>query len=445
VSGPLLWEVLPRLSSDDGRLVVSASEHEELVVSPDLLLTEGKLDVYPDFFKYVDASFRGGELIVRANGYVGLIPLNDRVIIDIQPRITIANIDRMRLVARYESAFLQNYARYYSVGEEGNASILDHMARALIVTTGAVVEHGLHREYVQRSSDTVFPRGRIKISESHQRHWSRGNSHIVATDYFTQTADTAPNRCLKYALWLLGEYCRSTQQKAGIRALASQVNARYQLFDNASLDRNRGFLRDELVANPELLPQYRAYLKDALNIAVTIIRGLDVSLFNPDADVLMASMIVEMDVLFERYVLRVLQLGITSRNDHLKVMDGNIGPPDGGQKALFEDSEKPEANPDIVVKNNSPAESVEFPVLCDVKYKVRKPQRDDINQAIAYMASYKCPSFVMVYPRVGSEVGLQKLGTIDGRTLFAYPFDLRSPESEAEEEHFVDAIHSLIP
>ncbi len=415
-------------------------EYGQVPVSYDDLFVRGKLDLYPEVIgkKYFSFYLQKDNLIFQAGGYVGLIPINDRVILDVRPRVPVANLERILQVTR-ETPVTLSYRREYASLLAPSPSLLDILANELLAGLSHIEAQGMQKEYLRQTADTSFPRGRFLMGETVQRHLARGRTHSAAVSWFEHSADTGVNRCLKYAIWLLAQRYRALTFRRGQAAIAAALNRAYQLFGRVTLDSSRSFLRDPLVADPSRIPALRDYYVPLVRLAVTIIENRGVSFERRGEGLLLPSMIFDFDQVFERYVLLVLQERLAGSG--LRVLDGKRGAPEGGRKLLFDESPRGEgAEPDVVVERGG-----ETAVVAEVKYKpVDFPDRSDIEQAIGYGFSYRCKDVVLVHPkRDGGTPGLHHVGTMQGYKFHQYVMDLAAEDPEAEEATFAAAIASL--
>jgi 5-methylcytosine-specific restriction enzyme subunit McrC len=148
-----------------------------------------------------------------------------------------------------------------------------------------------------------------------------------------------------------------------------------------------------------------------------------------------------MSSIFEAYLLRLLKLVAAANHWPVTVLDGNKLQPVGGGKRLFDGSSPPEATPDIVIAKGTVSRRI-HPVLIEVKYKPL-PDRDDINQAIAYATSYRCDEVIIAQPKATNahlELGLSLLGRIDNLTVHRYIFDLGAADLTEQENLFTSAV-----
>lgn len=434
------------------RQVFEVEEQGFLEVPLSKLSSAGRLDLYPEVLgsDYFRLSLRQGYLALQAGGYVGLIPINDRVAIDVRPRVPIGNLDRLLQVTAYRPAALppELVTRPYGTRLPSLPSLLDALTSALINALMPVEQDGLYRTYHQVVENTSFPRGRLLATETIRRNVARGLAHRATVTWFSQIIDNAPNRCLKYAIYYLaGRYMHIRPRRKGMLKLISELNRLYHLFDGVALDEARGFLFDPTVAEPSRLPSSRAYYEDALRLAVTIIRDAGVTFDGRSDAILMSSLLIDMDNVFESYVRALLSDGLAALSPEIRVLDGNKTGTSGGRKSLFDppDLEEVHAKPDVVIRRINGTET--HPLLLEVKYKpvLGTPDADDVHQVVAYAVSYRAPMVVLVHPtRVGRPSGLRRLGTIDDITLYVYAFDLSSADLQSEEAAFVQRIRDFL-
>ena len=173
-------------------------------MSYDDLFVDGHLDLDPTVIgkKYFSFYLQRDNLIFQAGGYIGLIPINDRVILDVRPRVPVRNLDRLIQVTNEGASTLPHLREYPTLGTP-TPSLMDVFTRQLLAGLEAVEAEGLHKEYQLTTADTSFPKGRLMMAPTMQRHLSRDRRHIVTASWFEHSSNTPPNRCLKYAIWLL--------------------------------------------------------------------------------------------------------------------------------------------------------------------------------------------------------------------------------------------------
>jgi len=409
--------------------------------------TGDSLDVYPECIKQnlVQVFFKAGRLVLQPRGLIGLIPINDRLAVDVGPRFPIANLERIIAVGEQNPISLRQYQRWYALHTDCPPSFLDALTVALVGAVDAVQAKRGHHDYERAEAATSLPKGRILINATLSRQLSRGVRHRVSAAWFEPTSDTPPNRCLKYALWFLAQRYARMRPRAGLRTLLADLNRAFSLFRHASLDKARGFLRDAYVCEPDRLPDLFSHYKDALCIAKCIISERGLALRGAKAELKMATLLLRMDDGFESYIRRALALALPAIDSTIAVFDGNVGGPRGARKPLFDGSPSPASAPDIVLARGGEA-SGPGTVVVEVKYEHwDTPDRDTLNQAITYGVSHRSPCVVIVHPSTRSSMsGLEQVGKIDRLTVCHYAFDLGSKDLESEERSLAAALSALV-
>ncbi|MEO6393084.1 MAG: hypothetical protein ABIP75_14645 [Pyrinomonadaceae bacterium] len=435
---------LAEVSVSQRRKVFSGVEYQAIDVPLEDLIIDGKLSVYPliskyDFFKLY---IKKDQIVFQTAGYIGLIPINDKVVLDIRTRVPVRNLERMLFVAHHSPKILEPFERKYATHEFTFPSLIETLTAALIDSLIRLEQFGIYREYVNLQRNTSFPRGRIIVGKSLQRNLSVGSKHRVHASWYERSADVAVNQCIKFALWTLAEKFHSVTPKKGWRAWISKINRFYSFFDGVSLDASRSFLANRLVRHPIALPESRKYYTNSLILSKIIIENRGIEFDRGGDDILLPSMVMKLENLFEEYIRAVLKEKAYSRGLQLEVLNGQ-GP---GSKPLFDRPTMEKATPDIVFKRNNGLHD-EFPLIIDVKYKnFDRPKREDINQVIAYGFSYRATRVVILHPKTESGLsGMRAIGEIDNVALFQYAFDLASDTPSLEEEHLFQALLTLMP
>ncbi len=433
------------------RKVILATEHKPVSLSLDSFIIGGKLNLYPEVTGkgYFQVKLDKDQLVLQAGGYVGLIPINDHIAIDIRPRVPIQNLERILQIVDHTPVSLAPHQRTYGTNEQTIPSLLDFLSRSLIDFMGDIEKNGLYRDYERTTDETSFPRGRILLNNTVQKHLSRGEKHRVSASWFDRTVDNPINRCLKYAIWYLAQKYSAQESRKGTRQIVSALNQVYALLQGVTLDKTRSFLRDPYVQYPHALPSIRQYYLQPLYLATTIIRERGIQFSESGNEIILASFIINLENIFESYIRETLSLRVPHQQTGYAVLDGNIGGARGAEKTLFdvgflEDiATQNKANPDIVVQwVNEDTGATTTRVVIDTKYKIINaiPDRDDINQVIAYAVSYRAPYAVIIHPSVNSHKGLRSLGRINGLRVFLYTIDLSIADLELEEIEMATAI-----
>lgn len=424
------------------RLIATVREHEPIEVPVrELLDAAGQLNLSKDAHgeDYFAVFLKKGRVQLQARGWVGVIPITEHVAVRVVPRVPVGNLLRMLRIAAYAPRQL-SFMREYATEEQWVNSLLDFYAAALLRHIEEVGSNGLLTRYERQEENSAFPHGRILVGPTLARVRPRGIRHRAIVSYFDRTADNAPNRCLKYALWFLAQHYASEPERTGAaRRLRQRINGLYNLFEGVALDHRLGFLNDPEVAATRPLPTLRAYYRDALDVALAIIDRHAVQIEVAGGALKMPSLVLNMNDVFESYLRNSLRAYAMERGWATAVLDGN----GEGKKPLFDTQPSEPAKPDIVLRAPDGA----HPAVVEIKNVPVQglSQRDSINQALAYALSFRCKRVVLAHPRGFDQpfAGMRFIGRVGDIELHQYIADLDASDLTAAEHAFGMAVEGL--
>ena len=430
--------------------VIRVREFDSVEVSPDEVLTDGRLTIY-DWLEgkgYFSLTVGTRATRLYARGHVGLIPINDHLTLEVVPRVPLGSLSRLLEVSRVAPKAIMNVVRMYDREGTMYPSIAVLYAAALRDRIEAIASQGLLKEYERRHELTSFPRGRIDVRRTMSQA-ARGNTHHVAVSYFQRSVDNPSNRCLLFAVWRLAQYidrvASSLPERQVRRARRDLTYSMHQL-QGVHLDLNEEFLRDGVVTGMSPLPTLRAYYRGALDLALAIIGRQAVLLERRGSEFRLPSLVVDMSAVFEAYARETLARASEVEAWTERVLNGNKWPPIGGSKRLFDDGLPIRATPDIVIEAR-PRPGEIHRLLIEVKYKPAsdQPDRNDLNQAITYGASYKAGRVVLLQPKADGSLrnGLEVLGRIGGLLVYRYVLDLGAADLSEDEGKFATTMREL--
>lgn len=86
----------------------------------DLLTHAGRFTILPAVASkgYFDVDYRGDRLAFKAGKFVGLIPINDRVVIDVKPKVSILDLLHIVNIGEEEVSFLDFFVRPYKAQKD---------------------------------------------------------------------------------------------------------------------------------------------------------------------------------------------------------------------------------------------------------------------------------------------------------------------------------------
>ena len=433
-----------------GPLLIKGVEHRDIDVPIDTVLKNGTLDIYPELARknVVKLNLRGDKLFVAAGGVIGIIPLNDRVSLDIRSKVPIKNLERLLAIAETAPSFINAHQRLYDESADVIPDVVDLFAAAILSGLEAMDLLGAHKEYVRQRQLTSQPRGRPVFSSRSVLHLKSPTGPLMEWAWFWRTADIPVNRCIRYAVYLLAQQ----YQKAGSRnnKMATALAIAYERQRDITLDHSLEFLRDRDVGDPARFQDNRPFYRDLVNVSRAVISGRAIAIFGADPKVTLPTMIVDMNTAFERYVRHTLSTELKGVQG-LTVVDGNNISGETGKRKLFDTQpkglgEKTLATPDIVIARVD-QQNARPEVVLEVKYKICSdmPDREDLNQLLVYALSHNVKKVAMVYPC--SEPGTQGIGYIGrvaGIDVYKIQIDLDAQDLATTERAAINQILSTI-
>jgi 5-methylcytosine-specific restriction enzyme subunit McrC len=405
------------------------------VPSSEFVGPQGRIQLYKEVLSrgYFDVDFRAGEVVLVAGKFVGLIPLNDKIVVEILPKTRLADFARILEIAGEDPGSLHFFERSY-LETEGIDRFFPLIVRSLLHQLRPVAQEGLLKAYTKNGGVQTF-KPTIQFSKTLQRVWAKGNFSHSYSDVFEFTKDTPFNRLVKYGLWFCGRYLVS-QEKG--RELAEEVEFYANLFETVPLDLSLRFISQvEDTVRSGRLPTSRQYYIGIAKLCLLIARSRSVVPDSGDGMTRLLSFIINLEDLFEKYVRNTLRASARTIRPGTIIKDGNLE----GRGYLFHDTRTFEVRPDIVVVRGQ-----QNHVVVDVKYKPRITEADRY-QIISHAVALGATSAVSVLPSSGGTTGLARKGQVrdsKGVHIFEYHMPLEG-NLVAEEKRMAAEILNLIP
>lgn len=438
--------------------VIVCKEYGPIKVDPDQVLgSNGRLNLASGVLnKYVKADFVREELRLSAMGITGLIPLTDRITIQVRPRFPLQNLTHMVSVCGHTPTVLAAL-REYTANDQWNDWLLDVMADGLLAAFDTIRLNGLLRSYRYRTDVSSYPHGRIDTNVTILRYASRGINHRAQHSWFERTIDNSPNRCLKLAIAFLHSRYLHFPRRQGDRERISRLGEAMRVLHEVALESSPVSLEDPQVRGTQPLPETRTYYRPALELAVAILTRRGISLDAHTGSVSMPSLLVKTEDLFEEFVRLSLQNSL-SNHPNLSVLDGNQK---SGQLPLYEDVSEsikrklpdhevptmsgggPSTKPDLLFRMRNG----EHPLVADVKYTSvdNFTNRSEVEQVILYGLRYRSPIVMTVHPlQKNTKGGLHIIGQIGSILVTQYRVDLGADDLETEMGNMANRISELI-
>jgi 5-methylcytosine-specific restriction enzyme subunit McrC len=400
-------------------------EREETDIPISELWIEGKLAVLPEVLNrgFFQVRLSRENLTIYAGQFVGLVPLNERIVINVQPKIPIPRL--LRVLGRAETKIrsLATFPVGYRAATFRPLALLEPFASTLVAQLRRLQGMGFLKEYTPVSSDDGPLRGRILFDQSLRQFWSKGLQHRAAVSFYDLTANVPSNQVLKSAVDHLLRQFRYLPEKP--KSVMHDLGDYQELF--AALDITD--IEDSKIRGAEWKRLPEPY-REAAELATLIVQGRGVEL-PASGDVRLPSFLLDMAEVFESYVRNVIR---TALSPTIQVLDGNKE----GACSLYDEKPLPLATPDIVFKN-----AAGVSLVADVKYK-DGPSREDINQIVTYAVRYKIKRVLLVCLSTAASGQLKRLGAISGIEVDCFDFSLSAANLDSEETELVNSIRNMI-
>ena len=331
---------------------------------PDLYLDQ----LFDNFKNQVDVEWPSrktdGKIILTASGWVGFIPFEDLRLV-LKPKVPIANLFGMLELAH-------DIKLDWPPGALETESLFEVYERLANILAKRVLDRsrrGLYREYVGRSEQLPFVRGRIQLDHMIRKPWSVRPE----CDFQENTPDLADNQIVA---WTLRGLSRAGFQRREVRGAITTAYRR--MSSSVSL---APFTGQDCVGR-----SYNRLNEDYQTLHALSRFFLDYS--GPGLQrggYSMLPFLVGMAPLFEKFVAEWLKKNLPApfeiESQHRVRLDED-------NKFVI----------DLVLSERDGRVSVPRAVL-DTKYKYPlSPSQDDIEQAIAYATAKQTSEAILIYP-----------------------------------------------
>ena len=431
-------------------VIVECSEYETIEIDTKLWLSEGHETIFNseiDGRDVLRANFRRGVLRLQATSYVGVIPLNERVIVRVKPRVPLANLTRMVIETGHSLLALSAFRDYSGRGTADDWA-MDVYTDALLDYVDELLGQGLLRTYERHEGEGHFPHGRLEFGATIQRFAAKGIPNKAAYSWHARTVDTPTNRCVKAAMEAVHAHLTRTmpRPRKGDRAKLARLGGQLLAFEEVGEDPDFRFLDDPQVLGLTPLPDPRAYYRPVLDLSVLILHGVGIALELGGEDVRMGSLLIDTNKLFENFVRVSLAKQAAKNGWPIEVLDGNadegrvdlydvpdpLPAPFGTPMEALASRDPGKAQPDVVLK----ALDGSVPLIAEVKNTIHGanaatdtlPERGEVEQAVTYALRYDLNITLLIHPWINGTKGLVYVGRVRSVDVYDYRLDLSSDE-----------------
>jgi 5-methylcytosine-specific restriction enzyme subunit McrC len=431
-------------------VVVECAEYDHIEIDSNLWLGEEHQTIFNteiDGRDVLRANFRKGVLRLQATSYVGVIPLNDRVVVRVRPRVPIANLTRMVIETGHDVLSLSAFRDYSGRGSADDWA-MELYADALIDYVDEMLDSGLLRTYERRVDEGHFPHGRLDFSRTIQRFSARGIPNKAAYSWFERTVDNPANRCVNAAMEAIHAHISKVkaQPRKGDRARVARLAGQLLALEEVSYDPDYRFLDDPQVLGLKPLPDPRAYYRPVLDLSLLILQGVGIALELGGKDVRLGSLLIDTNKLFEDFVRVSLAKHAAQHGWPVDVLNGNtegrvdlydvpepLPAPFGTPMTALARRDPGKAQPDLVLRSLDG----NFPLIAEVKNTVHGknsdaddvlPERGEVEQAVTYAVRYGLNFTLLIHPWIRGTKGLVYVGRVRSVDVYDYRLDLSFDE-----------------
>lgn len=380
----------------------------------------------PGSERYITLIYQSDGYWFRVGNYVGVIPAAKGYVIQIRPKINISDLTYLLLQSGLLNRSLQTPFEStvpYQISSENLESFFEALIMEFLKQVDRIRALGLlrgeKRKTIVSSSITgrTDTQGTLRI---YPRTYGTKVSQVITEHPFS----TPENRLLFYCLtYLLGVPLQVT----------STIDIAKRLIYFSSLKNEQMNSTDwqevTRVLEHGKIPTQRSYYIPALNLAMTILSGVGITI-GEQADVEFKPLIINTADMFEKYVRNILRVQL--HRTGVSVFDGRSQP-----RSFYTSGPKPvELKPDVLFTLGGNVLSV-----LDIKYK-SEPTEADHYQMWAYLEGFDLAQAIMIY--VSTDEGKVEEYHRRGRKLITFGFNLgQIKQSENALNHLILSILKL--
>lgn len=410
--------------------VIDCEEFGALQIGVNRLMVDGEIVLDPRIVDrgYLNVSLAKGQVVFRADRYVGLIPVNDHLSIRIRPRALIGNVAQMIVKSGIAPVAIPEFSRGYMPKFETGTESEKIYCIPLIGGVEKILKIGMMKSYVQVENPPAW-RGRFLVSDTIKRHRSRNVRYKGEFDYKTLAYGGIENVALKHSLkivqrWLINQ---NDRRLTDLLVRAAAALNRMAAVPDSKADFPRLVL--EIGRSAGRLPFQYSYYRDPLWTAYLLLQN-ELPDMSADGFVTLDSLVIDMSKVFESYVRTVLAERAAPRG--WRILDGNLKP-----FSFFAGDGTYEVRPDMVVMADGRPLA-----LLDAKYKPDAKETDRY-EVLSFMDTIGVSRGAFVCPARPGTASRFMGTTVGGKQLSLLRFDLAASDIEKEADRFVDNVAKL--
>jgi len=411
-------------------LMYETVEFESLDIAVGSLMDyHGNLMIRHGLDKYFLLSVSRGQLQLKAQGWIGLVPLSEEVWVKIIPRVRIGNLEHMLVTAGLVPDFVKGSYRQLSGHRDTWQLFRDLIVRGFSRAAAGVLREGIPRSVERELGGSANPRGRLDFAKTRSL-WAKGQVHKAGHRYPVVNTDTVPNRFIKsgakVALYYLSSEDKGAQTEE-INCVRYLLHSLHGVRDETT--REWATVNDAAIRKiGEVRPAYAAVIQ--LSKLLLTATGPDVA--RELRRGILDSFVFDMALVFENYIREALKKEPTFYRGGLRLCDGN----DTHLGDLFREGNSNALKPDYAITSGG---TVWF--VGDAKYKP-KAKEADRYQVISHAVALGATRAALILPAV-RKGGVHFLGTVGPNPaveLYEIRVNLGAEDIGAEEERLKEAV-----
>ena len=383
--------------------------------------------LYPSTFRYVTVrSDTHARLSLRANGYVGVLPLLNGDSLRLLPKIGMRAFGRLITVSQsLDRALDHQFRQFVQLGynDADDVEWLDLLARSFLRQLATIDIESRAFGRVEKRSRFPYARGRVDATQT-SLAVARGDAAPVLCRFKMRTHDVLENRYLALAAW---HVTRSHRLSAQERRVALRWAASFDI--NLTLGEKMKVVTELRRGHYE---GSRAYYVPALTLAYLLTSG-GASVELAGSEVVQGEpVLLNSANLFESYVREVIARGLAEQGF---VVRKGLSP----EVTLLTDGSYG-LKPDIAISHSG-----QLRLILDAKYKTgEEAPAPDYYQIFAYAKACEVSTVGLIYPALESEpqASSRTRAAVDGLRVVEFRIPLNS--WEATEGWLVDAVAALL-
>lgn len=394
--------------------IINIIENKSIIVDKSYILNDDKFGTLNKQSGMFSIAYKPKGMEITAGNKIGLIPVNEKLSLNVQPKVDINNFFYLLSMSKRKINILSDFYRKYNQSAD-NFNLIDIFTNVFLASMKILEREGIYRGYKRKVENSSTPKGKILYKKNLYENIFKGIDYKAVHCYSELDRDIIENQIIKYTIEYLINYYRLIK-KSGEKFLI-RLNYYREIFSRVTYiswvsEINQVEFNKIIVGIPKL----RSYYVETLEICNLIVNKSSFQFEQRSSLSIqksLPSIYIDMEDVFEQYLINSLR----DLSDSYCI---NIYK---GRKLLFMDVEKPEIEPDIVFENNR-----NITCIADAKYKKIKVSREDIFQMISYLVSYNCFDGVFILPLDTNAKRVDYLGSIQERKIYIFRIDINKKD-----------------